>query len=217
MTALFFKIFFLVIFFNNQLLSAQDIPWNLEDDTGEMKIYTRMPENSPFKELKITLTIAAPLSKITAVLDDAENYINWVYSCSESYTVKTRKKGDFYYYVKFDLPWPLSDRDMIQHSVQTQDSETLVVNILTKTVLNEVIVEEGVVRMTESTVRWKLTPISENLTKVDYSVKSNPGGELPAWLVNLVVEKGPKETMLKLIDRVKTVTVKENDVYVIDY
>ncbi len=217
MSTLFSKIFFLVVFFNNQFLTAQDIPWNLEEDTGKMKIYTRLPENSPFKELKITLSVAAPLSKITAVLDDAENYTNWVYSCSESHIVKTNKKGNFYYYVKFDLPWPLSDRDMIQHSVQTQDSETLVVNILTKTVLNDVIIEKDVVRMTQSTVKWKLTPISENLTEIDYSVKSNPGGDLPSWLVNLVVEKGPKETMLKLINRVKKETVQKNDIYVIDF
>ncbi|NOZ35041.1 MAG: hypothetical protein GXO80_07065 [Chlorobi bacterium] len=217
MSVFFLKLVLLVTFLNNQLLTAQDIPWNLAEDTGKMKIYTRLPENSPFKELKITLSVAAPLSKIIAVLDDAENYTNWVYSCSASHTVKTDNKGNFYYYVKFDLPWPLSDRDMIQHSVQTQDSETLVVTILTKTVLNNVIVEKGVVRMTQSTVKWELTPISENLTKIDYSVRSNPGGDIPSWLVNLVVEKGPKETMLKLIDRVKKITVKEDDVYVIDY
>ena len=167
MTVLFLNIFFLVLFLNTQLITAQDIPRNLEEDTGKMKIYTRMPENLPFNELKITLTVAPPLSKITTVLDDAENYVNWVYSCSVSYAVKTIEKGHFYYYVKFDLPWPLSGRDMIQYSVQTQDSETLAVNILTKTVLNDVIIKKDVLRMTQSTLKWKLTPISVNLTKID--------------------------------------------------
>ena len=206
----------LLFFAYNQLLVAQKGKWKLVENNKEMQVYTRMTDSSVFKELKITVNVPTSLSKIVAVLDDASIYTSWIYSCSKSYTIKQKEKGNFYYYVKLDFPWPLSDRDMVQHSIQTQDTSTLAIEINTRAVSNNIAIDEGVVRILQNDIKWQLIPISKNLTKVHYYVKSNPRGNLPAWLVNMAIDVGPKKSMQAMIKLAKKIEVKKSDIYVVD-
>ena len=43
---------------------------------------------------------------------------------------------------------------------------------------------------------------NDNL-QIEYKVLSNPGGDIPTWLVNLAITKGPTETMKQLIKMVE--------------
>ena len=52
--------------------------------------------------------------------------------------------------------------------------------------------------------QWKVTIVNDNLLHIDYRAEVNPSGNIPAWLYNLAVTKGPNTTMQSLIERVET-------------
>lgn len=195
---------------------AQKKKWELVEKNDFMKIYSRMPESSSFKELKINLIINAPLSSIVAVLDNVSAYPDWIYSCTESYFVKEKKEGHSIYYILLDLPWPLSDRDIVSKSHMKQNSKNLKITINTKNISGKVKKKEDVVRVPKNIIKWEIEPITKNKSEINYYVKSNPGGLLPVWLVNMSVEIGPKRTMTALKKRAEKIKVDPASIYIED-
>jgi len=49
-----------------------------------------------------------------------------------------------------------------------------------------------------SPAKWVLTPESTNRVKVVYTLHADPGGSIPAALVNMFATKAPSETFQKL-------------------
>ena len=42
---------------------------------------------------------------------------------------------------------------------------------------------------------WTLNENDEGITEVVYVLRSDPGGAIPAWMVNLALEAGPTNTI----------------------
>jgi len=59
------------------------------------------------------------------------------------------------------------------------------------------------VRLTEGGGTWKFTRIDENHTALDYYYHGEPGGSIPAWLANSVVEENPFKMLLNFHELVK--------------
>ena len=45
---------------------------------------------------------------------------------------------------------------------------------------------------------WTLIPLKEGKVDITYHLRVDPGGIIPAWLVNLTLTIGPYNTMLRL-------------------
>lgn len=198
---------------------AQTDGWKLESDKDSMLVYTRVSESSPIKELKIELDIAASLSQLVAILNDVDFYTDWVYNCTTSNVIENVDTGEFYYYIEMELPWPLSNRDLVQHSVQKQDTATLIINMFTHTESTDKKFREkkNIVRIKEGYIKWKLIPLSRNRTHLSYHLVTDPGGNIPAWLFNMVIEVAPTKTMSKLREIVSMDKYINGADYIINY
>jgi len=45
---------------------------------------------------------------------------------------------------------------------------------------------------------WLIDPAPGNTLKIDYTLQLDPGGSIPAWLVNMFIANGPVETFRRL-------------------
>lgn len=187
--------FFFFIFVGT--LSAQS-DWELKKDKNDIQVYYRDAADSYVKELKIKTIIDAPLSTIMALLYDVELYPEWVYSCSTANLEKQVTDSEVYYYSVMDFPWPLWDRDFIAHGKIHQDPVTG--KITTSSVAKPAFLPEkkGIVRIKEMNIRWELTPQKDGTVLVEYYLKSHPGGNLPAWAINMALDKGPVQSITGL-------------------
>ncbi|RMG76619.1 MAG: hypothetical protein D6714_21120 [Bacteroidetes bacterium] len=175
--------------------TAQSGDWVLSDSDDDMTIYYREPADSPIKELKFNFTVRASLSAIVSVLEDVDNYPKWVYKLSESKVLKKVRDGEVYYYNVMDFPWPLSDRDLIAHSRIYQDPVTKVITSVSTGAPREVPEQPDIVRIKTLEIRYVIRPNDNGTVTIEYFLKSDPAGNLPAWLVNLALEHGPVETI----------------------
>jgi len=99
------------------------------------------------------------------------------------------------YYCRLDFPWPMSDRDFIARSRLRQDPGSRIVYIDVKGLPAYRPKEEGLVRIPELSIHYELQPLAENKVQMTYRLHSDPGGNIPTWLVNLVVDNGPRNTV----------------------
>lgn len=173
---------------------SQENPWKFVKETNGIKVYFRTVANSNLNEVKIQTTFNSNLSTIVEALRDVNAYREWVYKAAYSYTVKEFNAYEMEYYNKFNFPFPLDDRDVVIHSKIHQNQQTKVVTSVSYAKLDIVPESRNVVRIKDFYSKWTFSA-KNNLVYGEYIFKSNPGGNIPAWLINLSLDEGPTKTI----------------------
>lgn len=172
--------------------------WKLKKETEEIKVYYRKSEDSRVNEVKLITTVEASLSTLISVLRDVSNYPNWIYKCEKAHAIGKSSTHGGQYYTELDFPWPLQDRDMIAQSEIVQDRKTKVVTIRVTGRPKLLAEKEGIVRIKTLALEWVLTPLPGGQVRINYQLLSDPGGNLPSWLINMAVDQGPTQTIMAL-------------------
>lgn len=184
------------------VLHAQE-DWVLSSDGNDIKTYYRESAESDIKELKIITSIEAPAILVFELLNDIDLYDDWVYRTSEAKLVQHYNKRSLQYYAVVDFPWPFDDREMYIKSSYTisPDQKSISTNSMAVP-RKDIESREDHVRITDMVLGWDLEEDEQGVTHVTYVLRSDPGGSIPAWMVNLALEAGPKQTMTNLRDLV---------------
>jgi len=173
--------------------------WKLKTNREGIEIYTKQSQLNPdLKAIRVRCVLPATLSQLVAIVLDVNAGAEWVYSTRSSILLKQVSPAELYYYSEVELPWPCSNRDFIAHLTARQDPHTRVVTIDGPTVAGYVPEKKNIVRVNHSFGKWVITPLAKQRVSIDYVLETDPGGSLPAWLVNLFVTRGPLETFRKL-------------------
>jgi hypothetical protein len=183
---------------------SQQYNWKLSKDKDGIKVYVAENPKSKFKVIKVECTLVGTFDKLASVLTDVAHLKDWGYSTKISYLIKTISPYELYYYNETYIPWPMSNRDAVVHMKITRDSlqRFMLVNLTGE---NKFVPDKaGNVRVISLNINWYVTMPTSNTISIVYTFDANPGGSLPAWLVNSFVDKGPYETFRKLSDVLKT-------------
>jgi len=183
--------------FGQASVSGQE-NWKLKSNKEGIAIYLRSLPDSKFKAVKVECEVVASLSQLVAVILDVKTGTEWVYSTKSSILLKQVSPSELYYYSEVSIPWPASNRDFIAHLIAVQDPHTKVVTVYGPTVGDYVPVKKDIVRITQSEGKWILIPVGPHKVKIEYTLRVDPGGNIPAWLVNMFAAKGPYESFSKL-------------------
>jgi hypothetical protein len=192
MTKLTFTFFLLQI---STLVFTQQNDWILKRNSEDIQVYYRESSDSKIYELRMDYYVETSLSGVVKLLDDVPNYKNWVYKLAETSMVERINETDFYYYNRMDFPWPLSDRDLIGYNKLWQEPDTKIVRATVTSAHWKKQHLHDLVRVTTLEISWNLYPQKDGRVKIEYFLKSDPAGNLPAWVVNLAIDQGPIETV----------------------
>ena len=89
------------------------------------------------------------------------------------------------YYMIYDLPWPVTDRDLCVEVKITTDPVTNVRKI-NAIALNGLIPERNdMVRIKDYQQMWTITPAGNELTHIVLEGFVDPAGTVPKWISNL--------------------------------
>ena len=184
------------------VLYAQE-DWVLSNDGKDIKTYYRESAESDIKELKIITSVEAPAILVFELLNDIDLYDDWVYRTSEAKLVQYYNKRSLQYYAVVDFPWPFDDREMYIKSSYTISSDQKSISTNSIAVPRKDIESRADhVRITDMVLGWDLEEDEQGVTHITYVLRSDPGGSIPAWMVNLALEAGPTQTMNNLRDLV---------------
>ena len=178
------------------ILTAQS-EWKLERDKEGIKIYSSDYPDSEIKSLKVECTVESTLSQLAAVMLDIKNQDEWFYH-TKSRILKEVSQTELYYYAELSFPFPISDRDFIEHIILSQDTVTRALTMTVQNLPDFIPPQKGFVRILHSECKWVVTPLAKKLLHVEFTLFADPAGSIPVWLVNAMSYYGPFETFKKL-------------------
>lgn len=178
-----------------QAIAAGDGPWQLKRSRDGIKVYTRTVAGSKFRAVKATATIHTRLSSIVAMVRDTRACPHWQAMCAEARALKVISPTDVYVYQVTHLPWPASDRDVTAHVLWHQNPVTLTVTMTAHAVDGLMAPQPHRVRVTQATTYWRFQPAGHGMVNVTTEAHIDPGGPLPAWIVNMLIVNSPFKTM----------------------
>ena len=181
---------------------AQLPVWELKKDVDGIKVFTGRLNDSKLKAIRVECMVNASLGQLAALLLDSRAHVKWVYSTRVSQTVKTISDHHLLYYSEMDMPWPITDRDVVIDLKLTQDPDTRILTVKATAVQGNVEEKKDMVRVTKSNVTWTVTPLGNDQVKIEYVAFADPGGLVPSWAVNMFCTKGPFETFKSLREAV---------------
>ena len=196
---------FSILFFAVSAAIAQG-KWELRKNDNGIQVYTRKAAIGSIKELRVICELETSKAQLISTIEDINNYNAWVYSNKKSVIIKTVGPDNIIYYTQSHLPWPIKDRDLIIELSITSNPQTL--NILAKSIPDFLPKKSDFIRVPFSVAFWKVTQGMNNKLKVDYTFSLDPGGSIPAWLVNATMAIGPYNSFMKLRELLKAKQTK---------
>ncbi len=201
------KYWLIVLLFGSSQAWAQ--AWELKSEEDGIKVYTRPVKNSDIKAIRVESTLEdATLSQLAAVILDIPASDEWVYATKFCRVKKVISQNEFIYHSEIEVPWPVSNRDFIVRVKVDQDSVTKKMTVGGENLPKYLSEQDGVVRIMHTVSNWTVTPKGKDL-HIDFTLHVNPGGSIPAWLINLFATRGPMETFLNLRSQVKKPEYKD--------
>jgi len=197
------KLLFYLVWLMSCLKIEGQTSWHLIKDKNNIKVYTAETDSSDFKHIKVTGLFEGTLEKVVSIFLAIDKQKEWVYGTKRSYVIRKNNDLDLLYYVETSLPWPVSNRDVaIDMKInENKSNNTLIIKTVGEP--GAVPVNKGIVRVPTFTGDWYFKSEGNNKLAIEYYLFLDPGGSLPAWVVNMFVSKGPYETFSKLAELLK--------------
>jgi hypothetical protein len=180
----------------NALQAQRSDAWTLKNNKDGIKVYFK--RSSDIHEIKLVTSFQTTLPGLVFLLSEVDLYPVWGYKVAESKLLKKVSDHEMYYYSRLDFPWPFNDRDFIMHTHLEQDPVTK--RIIARSVAEPAYLPEkkDVVRIKNAHTQWTILPGTGGWPYVEYYIYSDPGGNMPDWLVNMAIDVGPRETIKQL-------------------
>ncbi|MGZ3853078.1 MAG: START domain-containing protein [Flavisolibacter sp.] len=172
--------------------------WKLTKNKEGIQVSQRDSKYSNYKSIKVECTLEGNFDKLVAIINNVSQYKDWVYNNRTTSLIKRISPYEFYYYTETFLPWPLDNRDAVMHTRILKENNNSLLKINSVAVSGYVPQKSDKVRITRSDINWLVTKASANSIHIVYTFETDPGGNVPSWLVNSFADKGPFESFKAL-------------------
>jgi START domain len=161
---------------------SNEAEWTLEKDEEHIQLYTRSVSGSPFLEVKAITLINAPMTKVADAFGDGNGCSAWRALCKSSEVLSTVSDTERYVYLVLDLPWPLSDRDMVIHSNAEIDPASKTAKVQLASASSRHPAQDYV--RAESRGEYTIKAISDEQVEFTYIMHTDLGGNLSPDVIN---------------------------------
>ncbi|MDQ6860288.1 MAG: START domain-containing protein [Verrucomicrobiota bacterium] len=174
--------------------------WKDDSNNKGVLIQSRAHLGTSLLEFRAVGTVDAPTRRVFAVLDDTAAYPSFMPYVASARLLK-REENAVVVYQRLDLPL-VQDRDYtLRTRFEKAQTDAGPVYRMRWTPVNELgpAASRGVVRVNECEGGWLLEPLSESSTRATYTIFTDSGGALPAFLEN----SGSRIAIRKLFEAIR--------------
>lgn len=169
--------------------------WRPEKSGDGIHVYSRAVEGSSVRAVKAEVAVDAAFEDAVALLLDASQRPRWDELCTEASVVRQVSETEDVVYIHNDLPWPVSDRDMVLRRVWSVDADRSRAQIRAS-VIDGVLPEiAGRVRVTHADGVWTIKRGDATGVRITTEIHADPGGPVPDWLMNALSVQGPYKAL----------------------
>jgi hypothetical protein len=157
--------------------------------------YERKVKDSKYIETRSETVISTPIENLLEVIKDVSSFPKWMYDCKQAIELQNNNDHSRLIYIVQRSPLGSPDRDVIvqANSMVNWKMGTYIISLHS---INhdlsqylDIKTDQHRQKMAEYRGRWEFHLIDRDKTKVIYTVFADPGGYLPAFLVNRIIRK----------------------------
>jgi hypothetical protein len=178
--------------------NADKNDWTLRKDKDGISIFSRHSDLSKYNDLRIEVDLPGTPAQLASILLDVQNYPGWAYATNSTVMVKKVSPSEVIYYSKIDVPWPGTDRDFYADLKVNMDPAGRSLNVESVSMKNYQPEKKDLVRIPMSHAIWTATTQSDKTVHLQYILQLDPGGSVPAWILNAFSLRAPMETFTNL-------------------
>lgn len=168
------------------------------DATRNIKTYIREGDAKRIN-FKVDAIIEGSLETVARVHFDVDKIKSWYWETMDSKLLKRVSSTEYYYYMKYNAPVTMPDRDAILHAVvEPYNAQKGYMQLTIKAVPDFMPAQGNLVRVQEQNMTVKFTPITKDKVHLEAEGFVDPGGVAPTWAMNFVQRNAPYSTMLGL-------------------
>ncbi|HNY02067.1 MAG TPA: START domain-containing protein [Bacteroidales bacterium] len=179
--------------------------WELARNKNGVVIYTRKEKGKQVKSFRGITDVRAPVEKVYNLIGNVKNVDWWDKNLKEIRVLSYEKDKHSQYYLVYDAPWPVTDRDLCVDATITTDPVTGVRKVVSVPLLNVVPLNPNYVRITEYFQTWLIEPNGKGVVHLVLEGHVNPAGSVPDWVYNMVIA----DTPLKIMSGIKELLEKK--------
>lgn len=196
---------FVFIFFFSIMLSFQSgaQPWNFIKEKDGIKLYTKDETGSHLKGFRGVTVINAPAEKIFALLNDMNKTEWWDHNLTLVKVLNYEENKSARYYMVYDLPWPLIDRDVCVDIIASSDIKSGESRITIVSVNKVVPEKDDKVRIKDYHQTWIVRSAGEGKANVVLEGFIDPSGKIPDWVTNAIIVDSPYRAIRGVRERMK--------------
>lgn len=171
--------------------------WEGGKESDGIRVWTRAVPGSPVRAFKASMVVKSTLAGLVNLIQDTDNASRWVYSTDSIQVLKRDvEKASFVLRAKINIPWPLTDRDVIVAGQLQQDDKTFTVTINSRALNSpDYPPDPAYVRMSQMEGIWVFRPLGGDQVEVTMYGHADPGGHIPPGIVNMLIDMTPRKTL----------------------
>jgi hypothetical protein len=158
--------------------------------------YSREVPGSDLLEFRSTVVMPARIELIGTILRDVEGLKRSGSSCKEARLIEKTDQNNYTFYVLYGFPTPLDDRDVVLRVSTAYDFA------LGRAISNLRAVDDprvpprkGTVRIRTFSAQFVIEYLGRDKTGIVYTMHADPGGHIPAFVVNYGNKRGLRDNV----------------------
>lgn len=171
-------------------------PCTLKIDKDGVRAYTCENKDSKFRMVKVLFEADTTAEHLASVMFDIAGYNNWQYKTINAAVLQQISDSELIYYAEFVSPWPFSNRDVVVRLKMERAGPNL--KFIYNGIPDFIPEKEGITRVASSASSLDVVTIRPGRIKVEFRSNVDPGGHLPAFLMNQFAVDGPFESFSEL-------------------
>ena len=172
---------------------AEASAWETRLDKDGILVQSRLTSGTKYEEFRAEAEIDATVAQAMALLIDTSACTQWLFRCKEGRVIREISSTERTFYQVTSLPFPAKSRDSIFHATITFEGESTV-RVMMNSMPDE-IPQTKHIRIRESFGTYILEPTRKNKLRVTWQQYVDPGGVLPAWMVNSMLTDLPFKSL----------------------
>ncbi|MCH5596950.1 SRPBCC family protein [Niabella ginsengisoli] len=159
------------------------------------------------RELKVDFTAqASSAEKVIALLKDPSKGTKWNTNAKSFRIAHTSNDAVWLSYVRYDIPWPMSDQDCsLKYYFNKSELNNPVCNIYFEGIKTEKFpVVKDVTRITGTKGKWMVEKTKSGNLKITYQIVTDKSASVPRWISDPIIHDNIITTMSvfrKLLER----------------
>jgi len=184
------------------LHAKQDEDWTLRKEKNGIQVYTKKRAESNLYMYKVKTQINASVEKVYDQVIDFRENLKYMELVDSLKFLNHREDISYINYMRFDMPWPVTNREMVMEMDVHHHTDSI--RLVSNDLPGYVEQNKNYIQVEDFSEEW-IMKFNESQKTTYITIKGwvNPGGDIPAWIVNLFSVRTPFRFISGILSEVK--------------